>query len=276
MNQNTIAFIGAGNLASSLIGGLVNNGYDPKYIWASNPSPEKLAILQQHLGIHATSSNHEAASKADVLVLSVKPQVLATVAKELATTIAQQKPLVISVAAGIRVATLQTWLQGQAAIVRCMPNTPALVGNGATGLYANTNVSPPQRNQAESLMRAVGITVWLDQEDLLDVVTALSASGPAYFFLVMEALAQAAQAAGLSQETASLLTMQTALGAAHMALEGGASLATLREGVTSPGGTTEKAIHVLEQGHIRELFAQALNAARDRSIELANVLGHTS
>ena len=210
---------------------------------------------------------------ADVVVLAVKPQVVRQVAEELAETIRKRQPLVISIAAGIRCDSLQTWLGGDVALVRSMPNTPALIQSAASVLYATPQVNASQREKAESLLRAVGLTQWVDDEALMDAVTALSGSGPAYFFLVMEAMEDAAKTLGLPEETARLLTLQTAFGAARMALESSDSSATLRSKVTSPGGTTERAVAVLEEGGIRALFQRTLAAARDRSIEISTDLG---
>jgi pyrroline-5-carboxylate reductase len=272
MNQD-IVFIGAGNMAGALIGGLIADGMAPERILAADPSAEKCAALSAATGIRTLSGNVAAAASAGTLVLAVKPQVLAGVARELAATVQQHRPLVISVAAGIRCDSLQSWLGGSTALVRAMPNTPALVQSGATALYATPEVSGTQREQAESLLRAVGITCWLDDESLMDAVTALSGSGPAYFFLVMEALEDTARAMGIDQSTAHLLTLQTALGAARMALESSDPPGLLRERVTSPGGTTERAIGVLKDGGIEALLARALEAARARSVELSRDLG---
>jgi pyrroline-5-carboxylate reductase len=272
MNQD-IVFIGAGNMAGALIGGLIADGMAPDRILAADPSTEKCAALSAATGIRTLSDNLAAAANAGTLVLAVKPQVLATVARELAATVQEKSPLVISIAAGIRCDSLQSWLGGGAALVRAMPNTPALVQSGATALYATPGVSPRQREQAESLLRAVGITCWLDEESLMDAVTALSGSGPAYFFLVMEALEDAARAMGMDQGTAHLLTLQTALGAARMALESSEPPGVLRQRVTSPGGTTERAIGVLKDGGLEALLASALEAARARSVELSRDLG---
>lgn len=273
MHQRTIAFIGGGNMARSLISGLIADGYGADRIWVSEPAEAKRAELHGHFSIHTTESNAEAAAAANVLVLAVKPQVLKDVAQELAAAVQARKPLVISIAAGIREQDLQRWLGGGVAIVRTMPNTPALVQSGAAALYANAAVSGEERNLAESILRAVGLTVWVEDEALMDAVTALSGSGPAYFFLVMEAMEQAAVHLGLPRETARLLTLQTAFGAAKMALESVEDAATLRARVTSPGGTTERAIGVLEQRCIRETFDEALRAAHARSQELATLLG---
>lgn len=273
MTTPIIAMIGAGNMGSSLIGGLINNNHPANKIWASDADAEKLTDLQNKFAIQTTTDNAKAAQSADIVVIAVKPQLFATVALHLAQVIKVRNPLVISIAAGIRETSIQHWLGGNAAIVRAMPNTPALIGCGATALYANSKVSDAQRSMAESIMRAVGLTVWLTDENLMDTVTALSGSGPAYFFLMMEALQHAAEQCGLSGDTARLLTMQTALGAARMAIESGKPLAELRQNVTSPGGTTEKALSVLEESNIREIFQNALHAAKKRSEELAESLG---
>jgi len=180
---------------------------------------------------------------------------------------------VVSVAAGIRIADLERWLGGSLPVVRVMPNTAALIGSGASGLFANSRVSAAQRDEAESILRAVGVTVWVKEENLIDTVTAVSGSGPAYFFLVMEALEKAAIKYGLDPETARLLTLETAYGAAKMALEGQEEPAALRRRVTSPGGTTERAIQALEQGQLERIVDDAVAAAMDRARELADVLG---
>ncbi len=271
--SKTIAFIGGGNMAASLISGLVSDDYNPKRIIVSEPDADKLAALAARFGIQSAADNQGAVSQADVAVLAVKPQALERVAKDLAPAVQKQRPLVISIVAGIREKDLQPWLGGGVALVRTMPNTPAMIQTGATVLHAGKSVSSEQRDLAESILRAVGLTRWVDVEDKMDAVTALSGSGPAYFFLVMEAMEQAGLELGLPADTTRLLTLQTALGAARMAIESSDSPATLRERVTSPGGTTEQALQALEAGGIRDLFRQALTAARDRSIELSSILG---
>lgn len=273
MTAPVISIIGAGNMGSSLIGGLINNGYSSDKLWASDTNEERLAYLQQAFHIHTTTDNNKAAQVADVIIFAIKPQLFATVATGSANDVQIRKPLVISIAAGMREASIQHWLGDKLAIVRAMPNTPALIGCGATALYANEYVSTEQRSIAESILRAVGVVVWLKDEKLMDAVTALSGSGPAYFFLMMETLQQAAEQLGLPSETARLLTLQTALGAARMAIESGTPLEELRHNVTSPGGTTEKAVSVLEENNIRGLFRKALLAAKLRSEELASILG---
>ena len=273
MDHQRIGFIGGGNMASSLIGGLINNNYPSHKITVSDLSDEKLNELSSRFTVNTEKNSAALAKTVDILVLAVKPQHMQAVAEQIAGAVQESQPLVVSIAAGIREASLEGWLGGSVAIVRCMPNTPALVKTGATGLHANTHVDENQRNNTESLLRAVGITVWVDDEKELDTVTALSGSGPAYFFLVMEALEKAAIDAGLSQKTAQLLTQETALGAAKMALESSESAATLRHRVTSPGGTTEAALAVMEEQGLREVFESAIKAAKLRSEELSNELG---
>jgi len=275
MTENIIAFIGGGNMAASMIGGLIADGFDPARIRVADPDENKLDRFSSTSGVTTTASNAEAVTGASVVVLAVKPQVLGTVSQELASTVQSGNPLVVSIAAGIREADLGRWLSpdNPIAIVRTMPNTPALVQTGATVLYANAQVSYEQRNLAESIMRAVGMTVWIDDEEKMDAVTALSGSGPAYFFLLMEILESAGVDLGLPRDTARLLTLQTGFGATKMALESDEDPASLRERVTSPGGTTEQALKVLREMKIDQAFKQALQAACERSKELAVMLG---
>lgn len=272
MKAATIAIIGAGNMGKSLIGGLIQDGHPADHIWASDVDSEKLAQLKQHYSIHTTQDNVEAIKKADAVIFSVKPQHIIDLARNLTELIRQQKPLLISIAAGICTSHLEHCFQEPIAIVRAMPNTPALIGCGATALYANSFVTDQQHQLAESILRAVGLVIWLQEEASMDTVTALSGSGPAYFFLVMEALQKAAEKLGLSHESARLLTLQTALGAARMAIESGLDLEELRKQVTSKGGTTEKGISVLEEKNIRDIFLQTVKSAKLRSEELANVV----
>ncbi|MGE0370451.1 MAG: pyrroline-5-carboxylate reductase [Gammaproteobacteria bacterium] len=273
MKQHTIAFIGAGNMARSLIGGLISDGYQPALIIAADPDRIRLQDLENEFSIRTGMHNTSAVESANIVVIAVKPQVVERVAPEIAAALSRTDKLVISIAAGIRMVTLSRWLGQGTPLVRAMPNTPALVQSAATVLYANPAVSAEQRDIAESIMRAVGLTLWIDDETLMDAVTALSGSGPAYFFLVMEVLEQAGRKLGLPPETARLLTLQTAFGATKMALESGVDSATLRAQVTSPGGTTERALGTLREGGIEGLFERALKAARDRSIELSEKLG---
>jgi len=275
MSSSKLTFIGGGNMASSLIGGLVADGFDSGNIWVCDPDSQKLAQLAARYGVHTETDNDKAAADADILVLAVKPQIMEAVARGLAESVRKHRPLVISIAAGVREKVLREWLGGKVALVRGMPNTPAMIQSGATGLHAGPGVSAQQRDLAESILRAVGLTRWVDDEEQMDAVTAVSGSGPAYFFLVMEAMEEAARKMGLDSESARLLTLQTALGAARMAMESSDSPATLRQKVTSPGGTTERALAILEEGRLRELFSNALEGARTRSRELSDLLGHT-
>ncbi|UJS25535.1 pyrroline-5-carboxylate reductase [Thiothrix winogradskyi] len=265
----TITFIGAGNMARSLIVGLLQDQANVA-LRVADPDEHQLDAIRKHWPeVTATTDNLEAMQGADVVVLAVKPQIMRNVTENLASNAQLSRPLFVSIAAGIREEALNRWLGGNQAIVRCMPNTPALVQAGATGLYANQHVSDSQRSAAESLLRAVGITVWFDDETKLDAVTAISGSGPAYFFLVMEAMQAAAEQLGLRPEEAHLLIVQTALGAAKLALESDDLPGELRQKVTSKGGTTEAALNVLTTGGLHDLFAQALQAAASRSRELA-------
>lgn len=272
MKPPSLSFIGGGNMARSLIGGLIADHWPADRIHVTDPDADALARLSS-LGVRTGNDNPAAVDAADVVVLAVKPQVMETVARDLAASIQARRPLVISIAAGIRSTDLERWLGGNVALVRCMPNTPALVQSGATALFANVRVTEGQRDVAETILRAVGLTLWLDDEGQMDAVTALSGSGPAYFFLVIEALQAAGEQLGLPAGSARLLALQTAFGAAKMALESDEDAATLRRRVTSPGGTTERAIQTLEAGGIRDLIGRALAAARDRAGELADELG---
>ncbi len=276
MTDMTLTFIGGGNMAGSLIGGLIADGWNPAKITVADPDERQLERLAARFGIATTTDNDKAAAAAEIIVLAVKPQAVENVARELAGTVAQRRALVVSIAAGIREADLRGWIGADTAIVRGMPNTPALVQSGATALYANSAVSEQQRDAAESILRAVGLTIWVDDEAQMDAVTALSGSGPAYFFLFMEALQQAGCELGLPEETARLLTLQTAFGAAKMALESPEDAATLRRRVTSPGGTTERAILTFQENGLAALVSKALKAAAIRSRELAQEFGHRS
>ena len=276
MPSPSIAFIGGGNMATSLVGGLIADGTDPASIHVADPSQERRDYLAERFGVAVSPDNAATAAAAQVLVLAVKPQVLGKVVRDLAPTLAQARPLVVSIAAGVREPSIRRWIGADLPIVRTMPNTPALVGSGATALVANPFVDQGQRDQAESVMRAVGLTVWLEDEAQMDAVTAVSGSGPAYFFLYMEALEQAGRDLGLPADTARLLTLQTAFGAAKLALESGDDAATLRRKVTSPGGTTEKALAALTDADLPALLARAAAAAAARSQELAAALDSDS
>ena len=271
--QLTIGFIGAGNMASSLIAGLLSDCYSAEHIWASDLDTAKLDHLNSHFGIGTSVDNHEVVRHSQIIVLAVKPQVLRVVAEDLRPTVQKYNPLIISLAAGVTEDSIDRWLGGGNDIVRCMPNTPALVKSGATALHGNDRISKEQRSKAEAVLRAVGLAVWVESEELLDAVTALSGSGPAYFFLFMEAIEDAAVKLGLEPKTARLLAQQTALGSARLAIESDEAPAELRKRVTSPGGTTECAIAAFEAAGFREIVLTAMTSAHRRSQELSQEMG---
>jgi len=263
-----IAFIGAGNMARSLIHGISQHHPDVN-LSVADPNQEQLDYIQQHWQTVQTSTDNDViARQANVIVLAVKPQIMQGVVEGLRTVVAQDC-MIISVAAGITVSKLQQWIDSPKAIVRCMPNTPALVQSGASGLYANELTTQSQRQLANDLLAAVGIVRWFDQEAALDTVTAVSGSGPAYFFLVMEAMQQAAEQMGMSAEDAKQLTLQTAYGAAKLALDSDEPPQSLRQRVMSKGGTTEAAINEFLAGGLPDLFATAMKAAEQRAKELS-------
>ena len=273
MKTRTIGFIGGGNMATSLMSGLIASGHSPQQIWVSDTASAQLQSHRDNLNVNVSTDNLKIVQEVDVIVLAVKPQILREVALQIAPMIQQKHTLVVSIAAGISQTSLALWLGSDEAIVRCMPNTPALVLTGATALHANANVNEEQKDLAENILRAVGICLWVVNESDLDAVTSVSGSGPAYFFLMMEAMEQTALEMGLDEHTARLLVQQTALGAAKIALESAESPTQLRERVTSPGGTTQKAIETFQQNGFTELVAKALTAAKDRSIEMSKQLG---
>jgi len=264
-----VAFIGGGNMARSLVGALVRGGARADAIAVAEPNAELRAALARDFGVAVHERGTDAAQDADVVVLAVKPQVMKAVCGELAPALGASKPLVVSIAAGIRTAQLDGWLGGGRAIVRAMPNTPALVGAGATGMIANEAVDTGQRERAEAILGAAGRTVWIDDEALMDTVTALSGSGPAYFFLLVEALEDAAVAQGLPRATARSLAVQTCVGAGRMLDEDGEPPTVLRERVTSPGGTTAAALQAFADGDLRGLVARAVDAAAERGRQLS-------
>jgi pyrroline-5-carboxylate reductase len=260
-------------MGRSLIGGLIANGQSINSITGTDINAEQRQTAATQFNIEVLEDNRQAIKDADVVVLAVKPQSMQDTLQAIKADLAQEQPLLISIAAGIHLSDLGKWAGEELAIVRSMPNTPALIQSGATALCANKHTSEAQRDLAEAIMRSVGLALWLDDETLMDTVTALSGSGPAYWFLIMEVMEKAATQLGLSQEHARILTLQTAFGAAKMALESNHDTETLRKQVTSPGGTTEQALNVLMNGGIEDLFAEALKAAQKRSAELAASLG---
>ncbi|MBF4555959.1 pyrroline-5-carboxylate reductase [Pseudomonas sp. p50] len=271
MSKTRIAFIGAGNMAASLIGGLRAKGLDATQIRASDPGAETRARVNAEHGIEVFADNAEAIQGADVVVLAVKPQAMKAVCEAIRPSL-KPNQLVVSIAAGITCSSMNNWL-GDQPIVRCMPNTPALLRQGVSGLFATEHVTAEQREQAQELLSAVGIALWLNEEQQLDAVTAVSGSGPAYFFLLIEAMTAAGVKLGLPAEIAAQLTLQTALGAAHMAVASDVDAAELRRRVTSPAGTTEAAIKSFQAGGFEALVEKALGAAAHRSAEMAEQLG---
>jgi pyrroline-5-carboxylate reductase len=264
-----IAFIGGGNMARSLVGGLLARGWGASRIHVADPSLPTRESMAADFSVPVHAVNLEAASRAAVWVLAVKPQMMHSVASSLCELAQRQHPLVVSIAAGITSVQLERWLGGGIAVVRAMPNTPSLLGAGATGLYANAQVSPAQRALVEELLAAGGITRWVEDEALMDTVTALSGSGPAYIFLLAEAMQAAAEGQGLPPDAARQLTLQTIHGAARMLLESGEDAATLRQRVTSPDGTTQAALESFEAMGFRNVVARAIAAATRRGGELS-------
>ncbi len=259
--MTTLAFLGAGNIAQAIIGGLLEDGFSPDTIWAADPSEDQLKKIASK-GIHLTTDNAQAVREADVVVLSVKPDVV----EPIATSISQevQGKLCISVAAGVTTESLCTWLSINR-VIRCMPNTPALVQMGMTGLFATAAVTAEQKQLAESILAAIGEIRWFRTEADLDAVTAVSGSGPAYFFYVIEVMQLAAEKLGLSPDESKQLVLQTALGATNMASQSDLPIAELRRNVTSPGGTTEAALKEFFAADLEAIFLRALTAAKQRS-----------
>lgn len=278
MTKTTIGFIGAGNMASSLIGGLIKKGVPAENLLACDPSLEQLDRLKASVdALNPTSAqpglftNSNELVSADIIVLAVKPQILKSVAQDLEPKLGPNT-MVISIAAGIDMASLDSWL-GERAIVRCMPNTPALIQLGASGLYANNQTTEQQRQQAQDILGAVGIAYWVEHENLIDVVTAVSGSGPAYFFLFTELMAEIGVEMGLPQEIAEGLSIQTCVGAGQLASESADSLANLREKVTSPGGTTYAAIQRFQSDDLKSTIRNAMYDCANRAEEMAKEFG---
>lgn len=268
LGPRRIGFIGAGNMAGSLIHGLLTRNVPARQIYASDIDARKLQQLSDQNGI-VTGGIASLANTVDVIILAVKPQVMHTVCEQLAPQLARPDCLVISIAAGIPLASLEAWLGAHRPIVRCMPNTPALVGEGASGLFANNNCTEEHRRLANAILGAVGISCWLQAEKDIDTVTALSGSGPAYFFLMMEAMEKAGVKLGLTADVARQLAIQTALGAGKLAASSDAPPAELRRRVTSPGGTTEQALLSFARDDFEDIIERAMSAAHTRAVELA-------
>jgi len=273
MNINA-AFVGGGNMGGALIRGLIARGLSPQNISVGEANQQRRIALADELGVHVTADNREAVASADVVVLAVKPQDMAGTVQALADVFAQRPPLVLSIAAGIRIADIVSWCGPGVAVVRAMPNRPALNSAGATAMYAPVSLSEAHRGLAAAVLGAVGTAVWVHEEDALDVVTALSGSGPAYFFLLAELMTDAAVNLGLDRASAQELSIQTLFGSGRMARDSDGDLARLRAEVTSKGGTTEAALRSFDSANLRGIVAAAISAATDRSRELAQAFGN--
>lgn len=266
-----IAFIGAGNMNGAIIGGLINNGVDPKSIIVTNPSSEKREALSAKYNILNTANNLEAVAFADVVILGVKPHFIAEVCKDIAENVNIESKCFVSVAAGCLLKTIQGALNKNTAIIRVMPNTPAQVGLGMSGIYANEYVTAEQKSSVEKIIACTGEYIWVADEAGIDKVTCVSGSGPAYFFLFMESMEKHAKALGFSDAESRLLVQQTALGAASMVVNNQAlEISKLRTNVTSKGGTTQAALQNFTDGKLPELVEASMNAALNRAQELAN------
>jgi len=271
-NKTVIGFIGAGNMAYALIKGLLNNGFDANQINISDPNEELLQSRESELKVTTYSDNTSLLSNSDIIFFAVKPQVLSSVCLELKGVV-KSKHLFVSIVAGIRSSDINRWLGGNFALIRTMPNTPALFQTGVTGLFANELVDNEQKSLVESILSSVGECFWVNEEKLIDAITAISGSGPAYFFLLMQSMTQAGMALGLDEETANSLSIQTAYGASLMANKTGKDSRTLRTEVTSPNGTTQSAIESFQDQNFEGIVANATRAAYDRARELSNELG---
>jgi len=271
-NSSTIGFIGAGNMAYALISGLINNDFPAENIAVSDLSSELLSQRKTEFNLKVFTDNTDLVNNCDIIVLAVKPQVLFDVCDQIKNDISD-KHLIISIAAGIRSHDINRWLGKGRAIVRTMPNTPALLGKGIAGMFANEEVSDEQKTNSEDIINAVGSSIWVESEDMVDAVTAVSGSGPAYFFLMIESMTKAGMALGLDEESANKLSIETALGAAMMAKNSSDNVHELRAKVTSPNGTTQAAIESFQDQDFEVVVSHALRAAYDRASELAQELG---
>ena len=270
MSTYTVGFIGGGNMASALVGGLVASGYPPANLSIAEPDSGRRDVLQVEFpGVTISADNNAVAASADCLVLAVKPQLMRQVCTGLAATVREKEPLIISVAAGTHSRDIDAWLGAELAVVRVMPNQPASLLEGASGLFANELTTNEQRGRATEIMSAVGSVVHVPDEDSLDAVTAISGTGPAYFYLLIDMLIQSAEEFGLDPQAAHKLVMDTAKGSAALAAVSGETMEAMIAHVRSPGGTTAAAFEVFDQENVRSIFAKAFTAARDRAIVLA-------
>lgn len=264
-----IAFIGAGNMARAIIIGLINSGVAAKNIIVANPSPEKRVMLADEFGVQQTNDNVEAATFADIVVLCVKPHFICDVCQQLSGAIDITKKLFVSVAAGTTVAQIQQALNHKVALVRVMPNTPAELGLGMSGLFASKEINSEQKSASDKLLSAVGKVIWLETEDKINDIIAVAGSAPAYFFLFMEAMEKQAQQLGFNAQESRMLVQQTALGAAQMVEHNTAAISTLRENVTSKGGATFAALEQFRADDLEKVVSNAMNAAITRAEEMA-------
>ena len=271
----TAAFVGGGNMGGALIRGLIARGLPAQKVSVGEAQQARRIELADELGVHVTADNREAVQGADVVVIAVKPQDMAGTVQSVADVLRARPPLLISIAAGIRVGDIEGWCGPDIPVVRAMPNRPALNGAGASALYAPSSVGDPHRELAAQVLGAVGTTVWVSDESLIDVVTALSGSGPAYFFLLAELMTEAAVRLGLDRASAQELSIQTLYGSGRMARDSDGDLARLRAEVTSKGGTTEAAIRSFEAANLRGIVAAALTAATERGREMAQAFGNS-
>jgi len=268
MTQN-ILFIGGGNMASSIIGGLSEKSWRADDIFVADPDQDKLRQLKVKYKINTTTDNTRFVTRAQIIVLAVKPQIVQTVVQQIATVLGDVKPLIISIAAGAKISSLQDELGADAMVVRVMPNTPALVRLGITGMYADKGLSQDMRDLAQNIMQSVGDVVWVENEDLINSITAVSGSGPAYFFFLFQAMEKAAIALNLEPQMARELIIRTAVGAARMASTQDLSFTRLKENVTSPGGTTERALEVFMHDGVEQTVIKAVKAAHARALEIS-------
>ena len=274
MSDYKVGFIGGGNMARALVGGLLSSGYRPENLMLAEPNAERRSVLSADLpGVLVSKDNSTVADRADCLVLAVKPQLMREVCLDLADTVQAGRPLVISVAAGTHSRDIDAWLGGRLAVVRVMPNQPALLLKGASGLFANDVTTTGERDRATEIMSAVGSVVHVADEGHIDAVTAISGTGPAYFYLLIDMLIQSAEEFGLDSQAAHKLVMDTAQGSASLAAVSGESMEAMITHVRSPGGTTAAAFEVFDDKNVRDIFAAAIAAARQRAVELAETSG---
>jgi len=270
MSNYKVGFIGGGNMAKALAGGLTSSGYPPANLIMADPDSEQRALLRHDLpGVTITASNDDVALAADCLVLAVKPQLMQQVCQGIAESVQKKRPLIISVAAGTHSRDIDDWLGAELAVVRVMPNQPAMLLQGASGLFANELTSTEQRDRAIEIVSAVGSVVHVHDEDGIDAVTAISGTGPAYFYFLIDMLIRSAEEFGLDSQAAHKLVMDTAKGSAALAAVSGETMPAMIEHVRSPGGTTAAAFEVFDDERVREIFSKAFTAARDRAVLLA-------